>query len=190
MLIFERTKEELKNGKKLRQAISEGYSNAFSAIFDSNLTSVITGVILLTFGSGPIKGFATTLIIGIVCSFFTAVFVTRVAFDLLTKNGRNAGMTFATAMSRNFLTNPKVNFMGQAKTAYIVWGALIVIGVASLVFRGMNQGIDFSGGRNYVVQFEKDVDREAVQTNLTNLLQSKANDKTVSVQVITIANPS
>ncbi len=190
VLIFERTKEELKNGKKLRQAISEGYSNAFSAIFDSNLTSVITGVILLTFGSGPIKGFATTLIIGIVCSFFTAVFVTRVAFDLLTKNGRNAGMTFATAMSRNFLTNPKVNFMGQAKTAYIVWGALIVIGVASLVFRGMNQGIDFSGGRNYVVQFEKDVDREAVQTNLTNLLQSKANDKTVSVQVITIDNPS
>ena len=190
VLIFERTKEELKNGKKLRQAISEGYSNAFSAIFDSNLTSVITGVILLTFGSGPIKGFATTLIIGIVCSFFTAVFVTRVAFDLLTKNGRNAGMTFATAMSRNFLTNPKVNFMGQAKTAYIVWGALIVIGVVSLVFRGMNQGIDFSGGRNYVVQFEKDVDREAVQTNLTNLLQSKANDKTVSVQVITIDNPS
>ncbi len=190
VLIFERTKEELKNGKKLRQAIAEGYSNAFSAIFDSNLTSVITGVILLVFGSGPIKGFATTLIIGIVCSFFTAVFVTRVAFDLLTKNGRNSGMTFATAMSRNFLTNPKINFMGQAKTAYIVWGALIVIGVVSLVFRGMNQGIDFSGGRNYVVQFEKDVDREAVQKNLTDLLQKKANDPTVSVQVITIDNPS
>ena len=190
VLIFERTKEELKNGKKLRQAISEGYSNAFSAIFDSNLTSVITGVILLIFGSGPIKGFATTLIIGIVCSFFTAVFLTRIAFDLITKNGRNAGMTFTTGVSRNFLTNPKVNFLGQWKTASVVWIALIVIGIASLAIRGMNQGIDFSGGRNYVVQFEKDVDREAVQQNLTKLLQEKANDPTVSVQVITIDNPS
>ncbi len=190
VLIFERTKEELKNGKKLRQAISEGYSNAFSAIFDSNLTSVITGVILLIFGSGPIKGFATTLIIGIVCSFFTAVFLTRIAFDLITKNGRNAGMTFTTGISRNFLTSPKVNFLGQWKTASVVWLALIVVGIASLAIRGMNQGIDFSGGRNYVVQFEKDVDREAVQQNLTKLLQEKANDPTVSVQVITIDNPS
>ena len=190
VLIFERTKEELKNGKKLRQAISEGYSNAFSAIFDSNLTSVITGVILLIFGSGPIKGFATTLIIGIVCSFFTAVFLTRIAFDLITKNGRNAGMTFTTGVSRNFLTSPKINFLGQWKAASAVWVALIVIGIASLAIRGMNQGIDFSGGRNYVVQFEKDVDREAVQQNLTKLLQEKANDPTVSVQVITIDNPS
>ncbi|MCM1369524.1 MAG: protein translocase subunit SecD [Candidatus Amulumruptor caecigallinarius] len=190
VLIFERTKEELKNGKKLRQAISEGYSNAFSAIFDSNLTSIITGVILLLFGSGPIKGFATTLIIGLVCSFFTAVFLTRIAFDLITKNGRNSGMTFATAMSRNFLTNPKINFLGQWKTASVVWIALIVVGIASLAIRGMNQGIDFSGGRNYVVQFEKDVDRQAVQDNLTKLFQTTANDPTVSVQVINIDNPS
>lgn len=190
VLIFERTKEELKNGKKLRQAISEGYSNAFSAIFDSNLTSVITGVILLFFGSGPIKGFATTLIIGIVCSFFTAVFLTRIAFDLITKNGRCANMTFATALSRNFLTNPKINFMGQAKAAAAVWVALIVISIASLAIRGMNQGIDFSGGRNYVVQFEKDVDRQAVQDKLLNLFQTKANDPTVSVAVINIDNPS
>ncbi len=147
-------------------------------------------MILLIFGSGPIKGFATTLIIGIVCSFFTAVFLTRIAFDLITKNGRNAGMTFTTGMSRNFLTNPKINFLGQWKTASVVWIALIVIGIASLAIRGMNQGIDFSGGRNYVVQFEKDVDREAVQEKLTNLFQEKANDKTVSVQVITIDNPS
>lgn len=190
VLIFERTKEELKNGKKLRQAISEGYSNAFSAIFDSNLTSVITGVILLVFGSGPIKGFATTLIIGLVCSFFTAVFLTRIAFDLITKNGRNENMSFTTALSRNFLTNPKINFMGQAKTASVVWIALIVLGIASLAIRGMNQGIDFSGGRNYVVQFEKNVDRQAVQDNLTALFQQKANDPTVSVQVINIDNPS
>ncbi|MBD5339965.1 MAG: protein translocase subunit SecD [Bacteroides sp.] len=190
VLIFERTKEELKNGKKLRQAIAEGYGNAFSAIFDSNLTSVITGVILLFFGSGPIKGFATTLIIGIVCSFFTAVFLTRIAFDLITKNGRCANMTFATALSRNFLTDPKIDFMGKSKAAAAVWVTLIVISIASLAIRGMNQGIDFSGGRNYVVQFEKDVDREAVQQKLLNLLQTEANDKTVSVSVINIDNPS
>jgi SecD/SecF fusion protein len=190
VLIFERTKEELKTGKKLRQAISEGYSNAFSAIFDGNLTSVITGVILLIFGSGPIKGFATTLIIGLVCSFFTAVFLTRIAFDLITKNGRNANMTFTTALSRNFLSNPKINFMGQWKGAAAVWVALIVIGIASLAIRGMNQGIDFSGGRNYVVQFDKNVDRAAIEKRLGDLFQQKANDKTVSTQVITIDNPS
>lgn len=190
VLIFERTKEELKTGKKLRQAISEGYSNAFSAIFDGNLTSVITGVILLIFGSGPIKGFATTLIIGLVCSFFTAVFLTRIAFDLITKNGRNANMTFTTALSRNFLSNPKVNFLGQWKGAAAVWLTLIVIGIASLAIRGMNQGIDFSGGRNYVVQFDKNVDRATIESRLGDLFQQKANDKTVSTQVITIDNPS
>lgn len=190
VLIFERTKEELKTGKKLRQAISEGYSNAFSAIFDGNLTSVITGVILLIFGSGPIKGFATTLIIGLVCSFFTAVFLTRIAFDLITKNGRNANMTFTTALSRNFLSNPKVNFLGQWKGAAAVWVTLVVIGIASLAIRGMNQGIDFSGGRNYVVQFDKNVDRAAIESRLGDLFQQKANDKTVSTQVITIDNPS
>ena len=190
VLIFERTKEELKSGKKLRQAIAEGYGNAFSAIFDSNLTSVITGVILLYFGSGPIKGFATTLIIGIVCSFFTAVFLTRIAFDLITKNGRCANMTFTTALSRNFLTSPKVNFMGKSKAAAAVWIALIVVSIASLAIRGMNQGIDLSGGRNYVVQFEKDVDRQAVQEKLLDLFQTKANDPTVSVAVINIDNPS
>ena len=190
VLIFERTKEELKNGKKLRQAISEGYGNAFSAIFDSNLTSVITGVILLIFGSGPIKGFATTLIIGIVCSFFTAVFLTRIAFDLITKNGRNAGMNFTTSLSRNFLTKTKINFLGQWRAAAAVWLFLIVVSIASLAIRGMNQGIDFSGGRNYVVQFEKDVDRQSVQDRLTDLFQQKANDPTVSVQVINIDTPS
>ena len=190
VLIFERTKEELRLGKKLRQAISEGYSNAFSAIFDSNLTSVITGVILLIFGSGPIKGFATTLIIGLVCSFFTAVFLTRLAFDIITKNGRCANMTFDTGISRNFLANTKINFLGQAKTGAAVWLFLVVISIASLLFRGMNQGIDFSGGRNYVVQFDKDVDPSAIQGRLLSQLQEAADDKTVSVGVITIDNPS
>jgi len=188
VLIFERTKEELKNGKKLRQAISDGYSNAFSAIFDSNLTSVITGIILLAFGSGPIKGFATTLIIGLVCSFFTAVFLTRIAFDLITKNGRNSGMTFTTGISRNFLANTNFNFLGKWKTAAAVWIVLIVISIASLAIRGMNQGIDFSGGRNYVVQFDKDVNPSEIQANLSEALQTAANDKTVSVGVISIDN--
>ncbi len=186
VLIFERTKEELKNGKKLRQAISEGYSNAFSAIFDSNLTSVITGVILLIFGSGPIKGFATTLIIGLVCSFFTAVFLTRIAFEIITANGRCANMTFDTSISRNLLTNTKINFLGKAKAAAVVWGILILISVVSLVVRGMNQGIDFSGGRNYVVQFDKDVVPSDIQERLLGQLQEAANDKTVSVGVISI----
>ena len=186
VLIFERTKEELRNGKKLRQAISEGYSNAFSAIFDGNLTSIITGIILLLFGSGPIKGFATTLIIGLVCSFFTAVFLTRIAFDLITKNGRCSGMTFATALSRNMFNGSKINFLGKTKVAATVWIALIVVSIASLAIRGMNQGIDFSGGRNYVVQFEKNVDPAQIQQKLLNTLQTAANDKTVSVGVITI----
>lgn len=186
VLIFERIREELKAGKKLRQAISEGYSNAFSAIFDSNLTSVITGVILLVFGSGPIKGFATTLIIGLVCSFFTAVFLTRIAMDLITKNGRNAKMSFDTPVSRNFLTHTKYNFLGCAKVASVVWLTLIVISIASLAIRGMNQGIDFSGGRNYVVQFEKPVNTAEMQSRLAKFFQDKANDPTVSVGVISI----
>ena len=188
VLIFERTKEELKTGKKLRQAISEGYGNAFSAIFDGNLTSIITGVILLIFGSGPIKGFATTLIIGLVCSFFTAVFLTRIAFELITKNGRCANMSFSTGLSRNFLANTKVNFLGQSKYSAVVWLALIVISIASLAIRGMNQGIDFSGGRNYVVQFDKDVNPQEIQARLAEQLQTAANDKTVSVGVISIDN--
>ena len=190
VLIFERIKEELAGGKKLKQAITDGYGNAFSAIFDSNLTSIITGIILLLFGSGPIKGFATTLIIGLVCSFFTAVFLTRIAMELITANGRNAGMTFTTALSRKFLANTHINFLGKWKVASSVWLILIVVSVASLAIRGMNQGIDFSGGRNYVVQFDKPVDVEALRGRLTQDLQQAANDPTVSVGVITIDNPT
>jgi SecD/SecF fusion protein len=190
VLIFERIKEELAAGKKLRQAISEGYSNAFSAIFDSNLTSVITGIILLAFGSGPIKGFATTLIIGLVCSFFTAIFLTRIAMDLITKNGRCANMKFTTAASRNFLAHTKYNFIGSSKKSFLVWGILIVVSIASLFVRGLNQGIDFSGGRNYVVQFEKDVDANAVSAKLNKFFQEKANDATVSTSAIFIDSNS
>ena len=192
VLIFERTKEELRAGKKLRQAIADGYSNAFSAIFDGNLTSILTGIILLLFGSGQIKGFATTLIIGLVCSFFTAVFLTRIAFEWITKNGRNAGMTFSTGVSRNFLSNTKINFIGKTKGATIVWLALIVISVVSLFARGMNQGIDFSGGRNYVVAFQKDVNPEEIRKNLVTTFEQAAAksgiNEPVGLSVITIDN--
>ena len=190
VLIFERIKEELAGGKKLRQAITDGYGNAFSAIFDSNLTSIITGIILLLFGSGPIKGFATTLIIGLVCSFFTAVFLTRIAMELITANGRNANMSFTTGISRHFLANTHINFLGKWKISSAVWLLLIVVSIASLAIRGMNQGIDFSGGRNYVVQFQKPVDVEQLRSRLTNDMQKAANDQTVSVGVITIDNPT
>ena len=190
VLIFERTKEELRLGKKLRQAISEGYNNAFSAIFDSNITSVITGIILLLFGSGPIKGFATTLIIGLVCSFFTAVFLTRLAFVLITNNGRCANMTFDTKISRNLFQGTKINFIGNWRIYASVWLALVVVSIASLSIRGMNQGIDFSGGRNYVVQFNHPVNPMELQQRLSQELQAEANDPTVSVGVITIDDPT
>ena len=190
VLIFERIKEELASGKKIRQAITDGYGNAFSAIFDSNLTSIITGIILLLFGSGPIKGFATTLIIGLVCSFFTAVFLTRIAMELITANGRCANMSFTTPLSRRFLANTHINFLGKWKIASSIWLLLIVVSIASLAIRGMNQGIDFSGGRNYVVQFDKPVDVDQLRERLTHDMQEAANDPTVSVGVITIDNPT
>ena len=163
VLIFERTKEELRAGKNVRQAIADGYSNAFSAIFDSNLTSIITGVILLYFGTGPIKGFATTLIIGIICSFFTAVFLTRIVFILGAKSKAFQSLTFDTKMSRNFLQNTNINFLGQRKAVSVIV-LVAVLGIAASFFvRGLNQGIDFSGGRNYVVKFEKPVDSAELQ---------------------------
>ena len=192
VLIFERTKEELRAGKKLRSAIADGYSNAFSAIFDGNLTSIITGVILLVFGSGPIKGFATTLIIGLVCSFFTAIFLTRIGFEWLTAKGRNQNMTFTTPISRKFTSKKEFNFIGASKKAFIVWGILIVCGVASLFVRGLNQGIDFSGGRNYVVAFQKSVDTETIKQNLGKVLQDAATkagiSEPVALSVINVDN--
>ncbi len=166
VLIFERAKEELRAGKKSRQAISDGYSNAFSAIFDSNLTSIITGVILMYFGTGPIKGFATTLIIGIVCSFFTAVFLSRLFFIWGAKKKAFENLTFATSLSRKMFVNAKVNFLGQRKLSFTVVGVVVAVIVVSLFARGLNQGIDFSGGRNYIVKFEKPVNVQEIQKAL------------------------
>lgn len=157
VLIFERTKEELRAGKNVRTALDDGYSNAFSAIFDSNLTSIITGVILLLFGTGPIKGFATTLIIGLICSFFTAVFLSRLFFNWFAKAKSFQNQTFSTRLSSNMFQNANYNFLGARKTSFSVALVFILLVVVSLFVRGLNQGIDFSGGRNYVVKFEQPV---------------------------------
>lgn len=167
VLIFERTKEELRAGKNVRNALADGYSNAFSAIFDSNLTSIITGVILLLFGTGPIKGFATTLIIGLVCSFFTAVYLSRLFFLWFSKTDAFNKLTFSTGLSRKMFINTNINFLGQRKVSFAVVGVLIAIVIASLVGRGLNQGIDFSGGRNYIVKFEQPVSTVELQQVLS-----------------------
>ena len=166
VLIFERAKEELRAGKNARQAIADGYSNAFSAIFDSNLTSVITGVILLMFGTGPIKGFATTLIIGIICSFFTAVYLTRLVFILGAKSKPFERLTFATPLSRKMFTDTHINFLGARKVSFMICAAAVLVILGSFFVRGLNQGIDFSGGRNYVVQFSHPVQTHELQAKL------------------------
>lgn len=186
VLIFERAKEELRNGKNVRTAIADGYSNAFSAIFDSNLTSIITGVILLLFGTGPIKGFATTLIIGIVCSFFTAVYLTRLVFIAGAKSKAFNNLTFDTPVSRNLFRNAKFNFLGARKMALMVVGIFVAGVVISLFTKGLNQGIDFSGGRNYVVKFEKPVDTDHLKQVLMPVFN--ADGQTAAVSVITIEN--
>ena len=180
VLIFERAKEELRAGKNVRQAIADGYSNAFSAIFDSNLTSVITGVILLFFGTGPIKGFATTLIIGIVVSFFTAVYLTRLVFIIGAKAKPFQRLTFTTAMSRKMFTNTKINFLGKRKLSFTVVGIVALVIIGSFFIRGLNQGIDFSGGRNYVVQFDHPVKTDVLRNQLAPLFDG------AQVSVITI----
>ena len=175
VLIYERAKEELSAGKNVRLALSDGYKNAFSAIFDSNITSIITGVILFNFGTGPIKGFATTLIIGLLCSFFTAVFVTRVIYEHFMGRDKWLNLTFTTKLSRNLMRNTKYNFIGSSKMAGIVFAVLSVVMLVSLTFRGMQQSIDFTGGRNFVVQFEQKVEPEQVR----ELLKTKITDDNV-----------
>lgn len=162
VLIYERTKEELRKGKQIKQAIHEGYANAFSAIFDSNLTSIITGVILYVFGTGPIRGFATTLIIGICCSFFTAVFLTRIVYEYKMKKDKWQNQTFDTRISRNFLANKNIGFMHMYRKTFSIAIAAVVIFCISFALRGLSQSIDFTGGRNYVIKLEKAVEPEQV----------------------------
>ena len=166
VLIYERIKEELKRGMGMKEAITKGYSNAFSAIFDSNVTSLITGFILLFFGTGPVKGFATTWIIGIFCSFFTAVFLTRLVYENRLKKDKWLGLTFATAYSKNLMQNAKYNFMGMYKKSFAIWGVFAVLFCISFAVRGLSQSIDFTGGRNYVVTLDKEVAVEQVRQAL------------------------
>lgn len=153
VLIYERTKEELRAGKSLNKAIADGYSNAFSAIFDSNLTSIITGVVLFYFGTGPIRGFATTMIIGLFASFLTAVFLTRIVYEALLAKDKLKNVTFTTSITKDLLTNPKINFLAARKVGYLIPAGIIVLGAISMSTIGLNNGIDFTGGRNYVIRF-------------------------------------
>ncbi len=163
VLIYERIKEELRAGKRIKQAVAAGYDNAFSAIFDSNLTSIITGVILYLFGTGPIRGFATTWIIGIICSFFTAVFLTRLVYEHQMNKDRWLNLTFCTNFSKNLMQGTKYRFMSAWKTTRWVVCAAIAVFAISLATMGLSRSIDFTGGRNYVIQFENPVEPEQVR---------------------------
>ena len=175
VLIYERTKEELRAGKTVKAALADGYSNAFSAIFDSNLTSIITGIILFNFGTGPIRGFATTLIIGILCSFFTAVFLTRIVYEWRMGKDKWLNLTFTTGISKNLMQGTKYNFMGVYKRSFAIFGAAAAICLVSFFVRGLAQSIDFTGGRNFVVQFENQVEPETVR----DLLKTKITEDNV-----------
>ncbi len=167
VLIYERIKEELKHGLGLKEALQKGYSNAFSAIFDSNVTSLITGAILLFFGTGPVKGFATTWIIGIFCSFFTAVFLTRLVYENRLKKDKWLNLSFVTGYSKNLMQNAHYNFMGMYKKSFLVWGVFAVVFICSFFVRGLSESIDFTGGRNYVVTLDKETPVEQVRQALS-----------------------
>ena len=180
VLIYERTKEELRNGKTVKKALQDGYKNAFSAIFDSNFTSIITGIILFYFGTGPIRGFATTQIIGIAISFFTAVYLTRLVYDYFMSKDKWQHLTFETKLSRGVLQDTHFDFMGRNKTWAIGTAAFVILWVAFLGIRGLSQSIDFTGGRNYQVRFDQPTQPE----QLREVLEGNLDDANVSVIAI------
>ena len=180
VLIYERAKEELRSGKNLRKAVNDAYANAFSAIFDANVTSLITGIILFYFGTGPIKGFATTFIIGIVTSFFSTVFLSRVFLESSLEKGWFKNITFTTGLSRNILTSPKIDFIGNRKKGYLISLVLICGCIVSFAFKGLNQGIEFTGGRNYIVRFDQPVKT----TNIYDALENSFDGSSLSVITI------
>ena len=188
VLIYERTKEEMRAGKNIKNAVAAGYSNAFSAIFDSNVTTILTGIILYNFGTGPIKGFATTLMIGIVCSFFTAVWLTRIVFEHFVNNGKWQDLKFDTKLSINkMMENSAINFMGKYKKSFIIFGILVLVSICSLFVRGLSQSIDFTGGRNYKVEFLQPVQTEDVKAAIVKQFEANAkDDEAVNVTVIAL----
>jgi len=178
VLIYERIKEELRRGLGMKEALNKGYANAFSAIFDSNVTSLITGFILLFFGTGPVKGFATTWIIGIFCSFFTAVFLTRLVYENRLKKDKWLDLTFVTGYSKNLMQNAKYNFMGIYRKSFLIWGAAAVLFCVSFAVRGLSQSIDFTGGRNYVVTLDKETPVEQVRQALAGVFVNTVGENT------------
>ena len=187
VLIYERIKEELKGGKTLKNAVAAGYSNAFSAILDSNVTSFITGVILYYFGTGPIKGFATTYMIGIVCSFFTAVWLTRIVYEHFLNRDKWQDLTFTTAFSKNLMQGTNYKFMSAYKKSYTIFGAIVLAGIISFAVRGFSRSIDFTGGRNFKVEFAQPVSVEQARQALTSKLQAlNKTDEAVSASVIAL----
>ena len=178
VIIYERVKEELRAGKGLSKAIADGYSNAYSAIIDGQVTTLLTGLVLFVFGSGPVQGFATTLIIGIITSMATSIFITRIIFDDRVTKGKN--ITFDNKLTRNFLQNTHVDFIGKKKIAYILSGTLILISILSISFKGFTYGVDFTGGRTYVVRFDQPANVEAVRAAVNEGFDNAAaNDETV-----------
>ena len=178
VIIYERVKEELRAGKGLSKAIADGYSNAYSAIIDGQVTTLLTGIVLFAFGSGPVQGFATTLIIGIITSMVTSIFITRIIFDDRVEKGKN--VTFDNKFTRNFLQNTHVDFLGKKKIAYMVSGALILISILSIGIKGFTYGVDFTGGRTYVVRFDQPAEVEAVRAAVNAAFDNAAtNDETV-----------
>ena len=168
VLIFERVREELRREKGLKQAVSDGFSNALSSILDANITTGVTALVLFVFGTGPIKGFATTLLIGIMTSLFTAIFITR----MLVENhiSKSKILDFSTSLTKNWLSNIGISFLIKRRISYVVSGTFIIIGLSSLFINGLNQGVDFVGGRSYVVRFEQPVSQEKIQSNLIKVL--------------------
>ena len=168
VLIFERVREELRREKGLKQAVSDGFSNALSSILDANITTGVTALVLFVFGTGPIKGFATTLLIGIMTSLFTAIFITR----MLVENhiSKSKLLNFSTSLTKNWLSNIGISFLIKRRISYVVSGTFIIIGLSSLFINGLNQGVDFVGGRSYVVRFEQPVSQEKIQSNLIKVL--------------------
>ena len=172
VIIYERIKEEIRAGKGFRLAITDGYKNAYSAIVDGNVTTLLTGIVLYIFGTGPVQGFATTLIIGILSSLFTAIFISRLIFTWMLN--KNMNVNFSNKFTANVLSNTKFNFIGVRKRAYIFSAILIIVSVASLATKGLNFGIDFTGGRTFVVRFDKDVNTEQIRQHLTTEFEGVA----------------
>jgi SecD/SecF fusion protein len=179
VIIYERIKEEVRAGKGLRLAIHDGFKHAYSAIIDGNVTTIITGIVLYIFGSGPIQGFATTLIIGILTSLFTAIFISRLIFEAMLT--RNVAITFGNKYTINAFTKVNINFIGIRKKLYMVSGAVILIGMISLATKGLNFGVDFAGGRSYIVKFDQDVNTGDIRASLGKTFGEAPEVKTIGV---------